>query len=154
MQSLAESCIVSGSISASASGSGSKLLPPRSLAQSTMGSLVWGDSLLANDEVPSFVSMDSHILHTSTSTASASVSVSASPSSVLLPQQELTERAVTVVQRVLDKLTGRDFPSAASSGNSSSNKPLAISDQIDRLINEATSNDNLSTCYMGWCPLW
>jgi FKBP12-rapamycin complex-associated protein len=60
---------------------------------------------------------------------------------------------VTVVQRVLDKLTGMDFQDNSAS-TSASNKPLAIPDQIDRLINEATSNDNLSTCYMGWCPLW
>jgi FKBP12-rapamycin complex-associated protein len=77
---------------------------------------------------------------------------STSADSIRPPQQELTDRAVTVVQRVLDKLTGLDFQD--SPNNSAPGKPLAISEQIDRLINEATSNDNLSTCYMGWCPLW
>lgn len=131
--------------------------------------LGWGDSLATN-EVPSFTSMDSNVLHTSGSIIGCSVgnihndsthgsSASLSPSSVLLPQQELTDRAVAVVQRVLDKLTGLDFPSSSTTSSSSTttnnnNKPLAISEQIDRLINEATSNDNLSTCYMGWCPLW
>lgn len=113
---------------------------------------------------PSFASLDSNVLHTSMSTTNSGSDYlgdeSASMESIQLPQQELTDRAVTVVQRVLDKLTGMDFQdhlqqtASTSSAAAASHKPLAISEQIDRLINEATSNDNLSTCYMGWCPLW
>lgn len=143
LQSLGESCIISGSPSMHGG------LRACSLAESG----TW-------TATPSFASLDSHVLHSSAS-MSVTNSVSAdhtgdgtpSTDSVELPQQqqELTDRAVAVVQRVLDKLTGLDFHDSSSSA---SHKPLAISEQIDRLINEATSNDNLSTCYMGWCPLW
>ena len=49
----------------------------------------------------------------------------------------LNERAVAVTQRVQDKLTGRDF----------ANEELNIEQQVDRLIKQATSNENLCQCY-------
>jgi hypothetical protein len=64
-------------------------------------------------------------------------------------QQELTEKAVIVIRRVLDKLTGLDFPVAANDVMA-----LEVKDQVDRLIREATSNENLSQSFFGWCPFW
>jgi len=31
---------------------------------------------------------------------------------------------------------------------------LAVADQVQRLIDQATSNLNLCQCYIGWCPWW
>ena len=31
---------------------------------------------------------------------------------------------------------------------------LAVPDQVDRLIVQATSHENLSQLYIGWCPFW
>ena len=57
----------------------------------------------------------------------------------------MKEKAVGIMRRVLEKLTGKDF------GNS---KELSVHDQVDRLIREATSHENLSQSYQGWCPYW
>lgn len=69
-----------------------------------------------------------------------------------LLQQELTEKAVVVIRRVLDKLNGLDF--ASSWDPVTSNQQLQVADQVDRLIQEATSNENLSQSFFGWCPFW
>ena len=62
-------------------------------------------------------------------------------------EEELfNERGILVIQRVSDKLTGLDFDGGAV--------PLDIKEQIDRLIKQATSNENLCTCFFGWCPFW
>jgi hypothetical protein len=58
---------------------------------------------------------------------------------------ELTDKAVSVVHRVMDKLIGLDFENKTA---------LEISEQIDRLIQQATSNENLSSCFSGWCAFW
>lgn len=55
-------------------------------------------------------------------------------------------KALDVVQRVKVKLTGRDF--------GTSNLALDVPNQIDLLIKQATSNENLCQCYIGWCPFW
>jgi hypothetical protein len=65
-------------------------------------------------------------------------------------QQELTEKAVVVIRRVRDKLTGLDFPDTSSG----SVQALAVPEQVERLIKEATSNENLSQSFFGWCPYW
>jgi uncharacterized membrane protein YgcG len=57
----------------------------------------------------------------------------------------LNQKAITVTARVRDKLTGKDF------GNE---VPLDAPTQVQRLIMQATSHDNLSQCYIGWCPFW
>lgn len=56
--------------------------------------------------------------------------------------KSLNKKAVEIVNRILDKLTGRDF---------NPNERLTIDKQIDLLIKEATSNENLSQLYVGWC---
>lgn len=64
-------------------------------------------------------------------------------------QGELTDKAFTVVNRVMDKLTGLDFQDHIKNGTA-----LNISEQIDLLIKQATSHENLSTCFNGWCAFW
>jgi phosphatidylinositol kinase/protein kinase (PI-3 family) len=61
------------------------------------------------------------------------------------PQEILNRKALSVISRVEDKLTGRDFDK---------NTMLNVQEQIQRLIEEATSHINLCQCYIGWCPFW
>nr|WIM49540.1 HIF1a pathway protein [Daphnia magna] len=64
------------------------------------------------------------------------------------PQPEiLNKRALTIVSRVRDKLTGRDFPNETEG-------TLGIDRQVELLIQQATSHENLCQCYIGWCPFW
>jgi FKBP12-rapamycin complex-associated protein len=61
-----------------------------------------------------------------------------------LPQ--LNEKALSVVDRVKKKLAGRDFDDGK--------KVLSVDAQVDRLIMQATSHENLCQLYYGWCPFW
>jgi len=66
---------------------------------------------------------------------------------VLVPEGETTglnEKALSVIDRVAKKLTGRDF----------SNLVLDVPAQVQKLIDEASSHENLCQCYIGWCPFW
>lgn len=55
------------------------------------------------------------------------------------------ERALSVYNRVQHKLTGRDFePDVA----------LSVEVQVDRLIEQATTIENLAQCFVGWCAFW
>ena len=56
-------------------------------------------------------------------------------------------RAMVVLARVKEKLTGRDFGAAAGG-------ELGIVAQVDRLIKEATNLENLCQHYIGWCSFW
>jgi FKBP12-rapamycin complex-associated protein len=31
---------------------------------------------------------------------------------------------------------------------------LEVAEQVQRLIQQATSHENLATGYVGWCPFW
>ncbi|GAB6019044.1 hypothetical protein CHUAL_000671 [Chamberlinius hualienensis] len=55
--------------------------------------------------------------------------------------EALNKKALQIVNRVRDKLTGRDF---------SPNKTLEVEAQVDLLIRQATSHENLCQCYIGW----
>uniref|UniRef100_A0A7S3G4Y1 non-specific serine/threonine protein kinase n=1 Tax=Palpitomonas bilix TaxID=652834 RepID=A0A7S3G4Y1_9EUKA len=55
------------------------------------------------------------------------------------------DQAVTIVNRIDDKLTGRDFEK---------NHTLQVNHQVRKLINQATNHENLCRCYIGWCPFW
>ncbi|MBW0475655.1 hypothetical protein O181_015370 [Austropuccinia psidii MF-1] len=57
----------------------------------------------------------------------------------------LNDKALAVVNRVEQKLTGRDFKP---------NEELSVSDQVDKLIQKAVSAENLAQCFTGWCPFW
>lgn len=96
-------------------------------------------------------------------------------------EQELNERAVAVISRVHKKLTGRDFDMEQSSddvlvpsrtfaseeeqrsmfervrpkgASSAITKPLSVHEQVHKLIQQATSHENLCQAYQGWCPFW
>lgn len=55
--------------------------------------------------------------------------------------ETLNTRAVAVVTRVSNKLTGRDFNPRVT---------LDVQTQVDKLIQQATSLENLCQCYIGW----
>lgn len=70
------------------------------------------------------------------------------PSSVEMTGEQIettNKKALAIVTRVKEKLTCRDF---AHEGN------LTVEKQVDLLIQQATSNENLCQCYIGWCPFW
>lgn len=55
------------------------------------------------------------------------------------------ERAVQVLNRVKEKLTGHDFRP---------DEELTYSVQVDKLLIEATKLENLCQHYIGWCSFW
>lgn len=65
------------------------------------------------------------------------------------PNQDATEiqnaRALEVLDRVSQKLTGRDFKPG---------EELDVLLQVDKLIQEATKLENLCQHYIGWCSFW
>lgn len=63
----------------------------------------------------------------------------------------LNERAVAVMKRMSDKLTGRDF---SQEGVPNSTDSDSVQLQVQRLIMQATAHDNLCQSYIGWCPFW
>ncbi|KAF2398484.1 hypothetical protein EJ06DRAFT_583742 [Trichodelitschia bisporula] len=54
-------------------------------------------------------------------------------------------RAIQVLARVKDKLSGRDFKG---------HEDLRVDMQVDKLIREATNLENLCQHYIGWCSFW
>ncbi|VDM48075.1 unnamed protein product [Toxocara canis] len=54
-------------------------------------------------------------------------------------------RAELSLKRIRHKLCGRDFQP---------NVQYAVPEQVSRLIDQATSPENLCQCYIGWCPFW
>jgi phosphatidylinositol kinase/protein kinase (PI-3 family) len=62
-------------------------------------------------------------------------------------EEALNEKALKVVRRVQDKLTGTDFADCEE-------RPLDVPDQVQRLIVQATSSENLCQLFIGWCAFW
>ena len=60
-------------------------------------------------------------------------------------QETQNERAVQVLNRVKEKLTGRDFKA---------DDELTVITQVDKLLIEATKLENLCQHYIGWCSFW
>lgn len=59
--------------------------------------------------------------------------------------EQLNERAITIIARISNKLTGRDF---------SPTEEHKVAVQVDRLINQATNQEHLAQAYVGWCAFW
>jgi FKBP12-rapamycin complex-associated protein len=59
--------------------------------------------------------------------------------------EALNKKAVSIINRVRDKLTGNDFPNR---------DVLDVKIQVELLIDQATSYENLCQGYIGWCPFW
>jgi len=60
--------------------------------------------------------------------------------------EALNVKALKVLGRIEDKLTGKDFGKETG--------VLDVPDQVQQLIQQATSHINLCQCYSGWCPFW
>ncbi|KAI6250061.1 Serine/threonine-protein kinase tor2 [Erysiphe necator] len=60
-------------------------------------------------------------------------------------QETQNARAMQVLHRVKEKLSGTDFKS---------NEELNFVSQVDRLLIEATKLENLCQHYIGWCSFW
>ncbi|XP_016932710.3 serine/threonine-protein kinase mTor [Drosophila suzukii] len=58
---------------------------------------------------------------------------------------ETNSKASQVIKRVKCKLTGTDFQTKES---------VNEQQQVELLIQQATNNENLCQCYIGWCPFW
>lgn len=77
-------------------------------------------------------------------------------------QEVRNERALSVYNRVQNKLTGKS--SALHNVVRCSLPPpgrdfnpevaLTVEIQVDRLIEQATSFENLCQCFSGWCAFW
>ncbi|XP_056399106.1 serine/threonine-protein kinase mTOR isoform X3 [Hyla sarda] len=63
----------------------------------------------------------------------------------LVQPEALNKKAVQIINRVRDKLTGQDF---------CHEETLDVATQVELLIKQATSHENLCQCYIGWCPFW
>jgi len=61
------------------------------------------------------------------------------------PREVQNARALQVLARVKEKLTGRDFKRDVE---------LAIDEQVEKLLSEATNLENLCQHYIGWCSFW
>ena len=62
---------------------------------------------------------------------------------VSLQGDKLERNLTSFIRRVDNKLTGREF-----------GEELSVSAQVQRLIEAATSHQNLCQCFVGWCPFW
>jgi FKBP12-rapamycin complex-associated protein len=62
-----------------------------------------------------------------------------------IESEELNKIAKIVLERINDKLQGTDFVKTV---------PLDVKNQVEKLIKQATSHENLAQSYLGWCPFW
>lgn len=60
-------------------------------------------------------------------------------------EEALNEKALKVIRRVQDKLSGTDFGDG---------EPTDVIDQVQRLVVQATSSENLCQLFVGWCAFW
>ena len=60
-------------------------------------------------------------------------------------QETRNEKALVVYSRVQHKLTGRDFNPLVT---------LNVPQQVEKLMQQATSLENLCQCFSGWCAFW
>lgn len=60
-------------------------------------------------------------------------------------EEALNEKALKVIRRVQDKLKGTDFPDFGETS-----EPLDVPEQVQRLIVQATSSENLCQLFIGW----
>jgi phosphatidylinositol kinase/protein kinase (PI-3 family) len=60
-------------------------------------------------------------------------------------EESVNEKALKVIRRVQDKLSGLDFCDMDDT-----NEPLDVCDQVQRLIVQATSTENLCQLFIGW----
>ena len=61
------------------------------------------------------------------------------------PKEIQNARALQVLSRVNEKLTGTDFRP---------DEELSVPEQVDKLLIQATNLENLCQHYIGWCSFW
>ncbi|KAL7994292.1 putative serine/threonine-protein kinase ATM [Plasmopara halstedii] len=98
----------------------------------------------SSDGLPPSTSND---LHANRSVRERELLNALGPEGIAAPRVALNEKAVAVIRRVQAKLSGRDFEGDGGD-------PLDVSAQVQRLISQASSHENLCQCYIGWCPFW
>ena len=59
--------------------------------------------------------------------------------------EDLNDIAQIVLERIYDKLSGTDFYEEIE---------YDVKTQVNELIKQATSYENLAQSYLGWCPFW
>ncbi|KAH3745267.1 protein kinase [Pelomyxa schiedti] len=59
-------------------------------------------------------------------------------------EDNMNLKALSICRRVNKKLNGTDF----------SDTVLSVPSQVDKVIKQATSHENLCQLYIGWCPFW
>ena len=62
-----------------------------------------------------------------------------------IDQEKLNQTAQFVMNRIKGKLNGEEFGKKFI---------YDVQRQVDKLIKQATSDENLAQCYIGWCPYW
>lgn len=62
-------------------------------------------------------------------------------------EEAMNKKALKLIRRVEDKLEGTDFPDFQG-------EILDVPDQVQRLIVQATSVENLCQLFIGWCSFW
>jgi len=67
----------------------------------------------------------------------------------LAAEEALNEKALKIIRRIQDKLNGTDFEDRTDNGET-----LDVVDQVQRLTVQATSVENLSQLFIGWCAFW
>ncbi|KRX06464.1 Rapamycin-binding domain [Pseudocohnilembus persalinus] len=55
------------------------------------------------------------------------------------------KKALEVLERIKKKLVRKDF---------NEKEQLSVEEQVKKLINQATSHENICQAYIGWCPFW
>lgn len=73
-------------------------------------------------------------------------------------QDVVNSRAIEVINRIQSKLNGRDFYQQGAAGRADGLAPVvqasSVEEQVNRLIVQATSVENLCQLFVGWCPFW
>ena len=69
-------------------------------------------------------------------------------------EDAVPDKAVEVIRRINDKLTGLDFVHRPRGAKPVAAIALDVPQQVDKLILQATSNENLCLSFFGWCPFW
>ncbi|KAG5980720.1 hypothetical protein E4U55_003721 [Claviceps digitariae] len=105
-------------------------------------------SILDGDVAPSELMANGHPSAPPMSRPRARTNSSAAPEENPMSEAQeaetLNAKALEVLDRVQQKLTGRDFK----------NEELDVINQVNRLIVEATKLENLCQHYIGWCSFW
>ena len=69
----------------------------------------------------------------------------------VLPSHAQSRKAQKVLDRINEKLSGTEF---GSDDQYAPKEPVTIDEQVARLVEQATSNENLCQHFQGWCAFW